>query len=207
MWNGYGRVDRRQPPFMASILDGYSAMHAYGQGVAQSALGNIAQAERAQNAFRKAKAAIPEDAILLSNNVQDMLDVGDAMLDGELQYRKRNYEQAFEDLCLAVKRDDALNYTEPWAWMHPPRHALGVSLEEQGRFDEAKDVFRADPGFRQDVQRCSQHPNSVWALKGIVECIERTGKTDELISVRQQLEFATARADISIKTACFCRSG
>ena len=59
-----------------------------------------------------------------------MLRVGEAMLDGELEYRKKNHDRAFERLRLAVSRDDALNYTEPWAWMHPPRHALGALLAE-----------------------------------------------------------------------------
>ena len=183
-----------------------AAMHAYGQGVAHSALGNISQAEAAQKAFLDAKSAIPGDAIFLSNTVQDMLAVGEAMLDGELEYRKQNYDAAFDRLRLAVARDDALNYTEPWAWMHPPRHALGALLAEQGKFDEAQDVFRADLGLSHALQRCSQHPNNIWALKGIVECMEHTGRTDELVGLRQQLEFAAARTDISIRSACFCRT-
>ena len=183
-----------------------AAMHAYGQGVAHSALGNIAQAEAAQAAFRSAASTIPNDAIFLSNTVQDMLAVGDAMLDGELEYRKQNYEVAFQSLRQAVERDDALNYTEPWAWMHPPRHALGALLAEQGRYDEAEAVFRADLGLNDQLQRCSQHPNNIWALKGIVECLERTGGVEELAGLCQQLEFATARADVSIRSACFCRT-
>lgn len=183
-----------------------SELHAYGQGVAHSALGNITEAEAAQSAFREARAAIPDEAIFLSNTVQDMLSVGDAMLDGELDYRKGNHDQAFESLRLAVARDDALNYTEPWAWMHPPRHALGALLAEQGNFEEAEAVYRADLGLTQTLQRCSQHPNNIWALTGLVECIERSGETEELVTLRQQLEFASARADVAIDTACFCRS-
>ena len=183
-----------------------AAMRAYGQGVAHSALGNIAQAEAAQATFRSAASTIPNDAIFLSNTVQDMLAVGDAMLDGELEYRKQNHEVAFQSLRQAVERDDALNYTEPWAWMHPPRHALGALLAEQGRYDEAEAVFRADLGLNDQLQRCSQHPNNIWALKGIVECLERTGGVEELAGLRQQLEFATARADVSIMSACFCRT-
>ncbi len=32
----------------------------------------------------------------------------------------------------AVELDDNLSYTEPWAWMHPPRHALAALLLDQG---------------------------------------------------------------------------
>ena len=227
----------RSAPFMASILDGYSAMtthvlvrfgrwddliakpepqerslrpietamHAYGQGVAHAALGRIEEAEAARDAFEQATAAIPEDAIFLSNTVRDMLRIGAAMLDGELEYRKRNYDRAFASLRLAVSRDDALNYTEPWAWMHPPRHALGALLAGQGMFSEAEAVFRADLGYDASLPRCCQHPDNVWALQGLVECVDHAGDANELSLLRQRLEFAKARADIPIETSCFCR--
>ena len=224
-------------PFMASILDGYSAMcthvpvrfgrwheliglrtpdtdsrqpigvamHAYGQAVAHAALGHMEEAEAAQCAFDEATAAIPEDAIFLSNTVRDMLRVGAAMLDGELEYRKRNYDRAFASLPLAVSRDDALNYTEPWAWMHPPRHALGALLAEQGMFREAEAVYRADLGYDRSLPRCCQHPDNVWALQGLVECVQQAGDANEHRLLRQRLEFAKARADVPIDSSCFCR--
>ena len=166
-------------PFMASILDGYSAMRThvyvrfgkwreliedrlpetpertpirvamnrYGKGVAYSALGDIDKAETARAEFQGLLETIPEDAIFLSNQVRDILRVGEAMLEGELEYRKRNYERAFNALRLAVERDDNLNFTEPWAWMHPPRHALGALLAQQGRYEEAETVYRTDLGL------------------------------------------------------------
>ena len=182
------------------------AMHAYGQGVANAALGDIDAAETARAAFEKAAAAIPEDAIFLSNTVRDMLRVGEAMLDGELEYRKGDHDRAFASLRLAVSRDDSLNYTEPWAWMHPPRHALGALLAERGLFREAEAVFRADLGYSRDLPRCCQHPDNVWALQGLVECVEKKGDANELRLLRQRLDFAKARADIPIGSACFCRN-
>ena len=227
----------RSAPFMASILDGYSAMcthvlvrfghwqdliasslpqerslrpietamHAYGQGVAHAALGHIEEAEAARDAFDEAAAVIPKDAIFLSNTVRDMLRIGEAMLDGELEYRKKNYDRAFASLRLAVSRDDGLNYTEPWAWMHPSRHALGALLAEQGMFSEAEAVFRADLGYDASLPRCCQHPDNVWALQGLVECVEHAGDANELRLLRQRLAFAKARADVPIETSCFCR--
>lgn len=227
-------------PFMASILDGYSAMrthvlvrfgrwqdlvalpapgvpelrpigtamHAYGQGVAHAALGHIEEAEAARVTFNEALDAIPPDAIFLSNTLHSMLGVGAAMLDGELEYRKGNFDHAFASLRLAVARDDGLNYTEPWAWMHPPRHALGALLAEQGQFDEAERVFRADLGYDHTIPRCCQHPDNVWALQGLVECVAQTGETGETSEYRllnQRLAFAKARADVAIDSACFCR--
>lgn len=192
-------------PRESSLRPIETAMHAYGQGVAHAALGHIEEAEAARAAFDKAAAAIPENAIFLSNTVRDMLRIGEAMLDGELEYRKGNYDRAFDSLRLAVSRDDALNYTEPWAWMHPPRHALGALLAEQGMFEEAEAVFRADLGYDGSLPRCCQHPDNVWALQGLVECVEHAGDANELRLLRQRLEFAKARADIPIETSCFCR--
>ena len=48
----------------------------------------------------------------------------------ELEYRCGNYNLAFEKLREAIKRDDALHYTEPRGWMLPTRHSYGaLSLE------------------------------------------------------------------------------
>ncbi len=226
-------------PFMAAILDGYSAMrthvqvrfgkwrelvaepapdnpeltpirvamHAYGQGVAHSALGHIAEAEEAQHRLARAISNIPADAIFLSNPIIDMLAVGEAMLEGELEYRKRNYDAAFKALRLAAERDDNLAYTEPWAWMHPPRHALGALLAEQGRLAEAEAVYRADLGLTDEVARCTQHPDNVWALNGLLECLTARGAEGEGALVAQKLGIAQARTDIPVTAACCCRGG
>lgn len=229
-------LDRRRP-FMASILDGYSAMrthvlvrfgkwrqlteeaapphpeltpmrvamHAYGKGVANAALGRIAAAEAARIEFADALGAIGAESIFLSNATRDILGVAEAMLDGELEYRKGDYDRAFAALRLAVERDDDLNYTEPWAWMHPPRHALGALLAEQGRFAEAEIAYREDLGLVPGVARCCQHPDNIWALTGLLECVERDGRTGEAAHLSQRLVLARARADIRVEAACCCR--
>ena len=126
------------------------------------------------------------------------------MLEGELQYRKQRYDAAFASLRLAVSRDDALNYTEPWAWMHPPRHALGALLAEQGQFNEAETVFRADLGYDKTIPRCCQHPDNVWALQGLAECVAHLGNAQDYPLLDKKLQAAKARADVSIASACFC---
>lgn len=183
-----------------------AAMHAYGQGVAHAARGEIAEAEAAEAAFAKARARIPKEMIFLSNPVHAMLGVGAAMLAGELAYRRGAYAPAFAALREAVARDDALNYTEPWAWMHPPRHALGALLAEQGRWAEAEAVFRADLGYDQGLARCSRHPDNVWALHGLLECVSARGKNDEATCLAQRLRLAQARTDSPIRAACACRT-
>jgi tetratricopeptide (TPR) repeat protein len=226
-------------PFMATILDGYSAMrthvqvrfgqwqaliaepapespgltpiraamHAYGHGVANAALGRVREAEAAHRRFDAAMADIAADAVFLSNPVTRMLAVGEAMLEGEIEYRKGNHPEAFRALRLAVERDDSLSYTEPWAWMHPPRHALGALLAEQGEFAEAEDVFRADLGLNNHVARCTQHLDNVWALSGLMECLDHKGTNGERAMVARRLLLAQARTDRPVVSACCCRGG
>ena len=182
-----------------------AAMHAYGQGVAFAALGDISSAESAKTRFRVLVESLPAELVLLSNLAQDVLAVGSSMLEGELEYRKRNFEAAFAALRAAVYRDDHLNYTEPWAWMHPPRHALGALLLEQAHYEEAETVYREDLGYIRSIPRCMQHPDNVWSLHGLLECVRRRGAHDEAGLLEQRLELALARADVDITSSCFCR--
>jgi hypothetical protein len=128
------------------------------------------------------------------------------MLDGELEYRKRNYDIAYAHLRRAVELDDTLEYSEPWPWMHPPRHALGALLLEQGHMAEAEAVYRADLGFDATVSRSCQHPDNVWSLHGLAECLKRAGNTAEHAMIRQRLDLALARTDVPIRASCLCRT-
>jgi catechol-2,3-dioxygenase len=90
---------------------------------------------------------VPATHLYFNNTARAILAVGAEMLDGELEYRKRNFDIAYAHLRRAVDLDDHLEYSEPWPWMHPPRHALGALLLEQGHMAEAEAVYRADLGF------------------------------------------------------------
>jgi len=127
------------------------------------------------------------------------------MLLGELEYHKGSHETAFEHLREAVERSDSLHYSEPWPWMHPPRHALGALLMEQGQHTEAEKVYREDLGLSDTVLRCAQHPNNVWALHGLVECLTNRGETEESGNFTTLLESAIAKADFTVTSSCCCR--
>lgn len=127
------------------------------------------------------------------------------MLKGELEYRKGNYEQAFGHLRKSVELDDRLPYDEPWGWMQPARHALGALLLQQGHIAKAESVYKDDLGLNTTLSRASQHPDNVWSLHGLVECLERQGKHQEATAARARLDLAKARADVSIEASCYCR--
>jgi hypothetical protein len=122
-----------------------------------------------------------------------------------VEYHKGNYDVAYEHLRESVRRCDDLDYSEPWPWMHPPRHALGALLMEQGHYEEAEDVYRADLGLTDVVPRCAQHRNNVWALHGLVECLKHRRENTETVSLQVQLKTAMAKTDLPITSSCCCR--
>lgn len=184
-----------------------TAMLHYGKGVAYAAKGDIENALKEREALGSAIERIPSTRICgdFPNRSNVVLKVGLAMLDGEVEYRKGNYELAFKHLETAIERDDALTYAEPWPWMQPTRHAYAALLMEQGRIEEATDAYRADLGFDDTLPRARQHPNNVWALHGYHECLTRLGKHSEAGIVVQQLRIAQAVADVTVKASCYCR--
>lgn len=184
-----------------------TAMLHYAKGVAFSATGRVAEAEHERGQFREAAALVPDSRTLFNNTCPDILGVASAMLDGELEYRRGNFGEAFRALEESIALDDCLPYDEPWGWMQPTRHAYGALLLEQGRVEEAEAVYRADLGLDESLPRSSQHPGNVWSLAGYLECLERLGKEEPASIIRQQLRIAAAHADVPVESSCFCRVG
>jgi len=181
-------------------------MHHYARGIAYATLQNPEAADRERTLFRDAFSRLPADLKFLSNFAHTTLAVAEAMLDGEVEYHRGHHDAAFAHLREAVRRDDNLNYTEPWAWMHPPRHALAALLMEQAHYDEAEAVYRDDLGLSGRIQRCAQHPDNVWALHGLVECLQRRGETAALPALQAKLAAALAAVDVPVTSSCMCRT-
>ena len=182
-----------------------TAMTYYAKGVALAATGDIPGAEEQQRLFKAAIRKVPESRTLFNNKCTDILAVAEAMLAGELEYRKQNYEAAFQHLRESIFLDDTLPYDEPWGWMQPTRHAYGALLLEQGRVEEAAKVYAADLGFDTTAPRARQHPDNVWGLHGYHECLVKLGRTAEALVIEQRLRLAMAYADVPIKSSCYCR--
>ena len=86
-----------------------------------------------------------------------------------------------------------------------PRHAYGALLLEQDRVEEAEIVYAEDLGYDRAIPRSSWHPGNVWSLHGYHECLVRLGKPEPARIVKQQLDVAVARADVPIRSSCFCQ--
>ena len=183
------------------------AMTHYAKGVAHAALGDVPAAEAEQTLFRAAAKRVPEKRSLHNVYCVDLLAVAEAMLKGEIAYRRGEFDPAFAHLRAAIALEDDLPYDEPWGWMQPVRHALGALLLEQGRAEEAEAVYREDLGLAGALPRAQIHPDNVWALRGLLDCLDRRGEIAEAALIRQRVTIAAARADLPVSVSCFCARG
>lgn len=186
----------------------------YARGVAYASMGMVPEAESEQVLFKEALQNPALAGRVLHNNLmyQDpsegpcILLVNDAILDGEIEYRRQylakekgqdaDFTVAFDHLRRGVDLSLNLAYNEPWGQMQPVRHILGALLLEQGEVEEAEAVYRADIDLWKD---------NMWGLLGLKLCLEARGDTSgELEKVTSQFEERSSRADIIPAKTCFC---
>lgn len=185
-----------EEPEPAEYLPVSRSIWHYARAIAYAATDRVEEAEEERELFNEVAATVPDTSFLFQNASQHILEVAAAMIDGEIAYRRGDYDEAFDYLREAVRLDDALNYDEPWGWMQPARHALGALLAEQGRHEESEAVFR------EDLRR---HPNNPWALHGLAEALREQGRRDEAEKYTGEFQAACSRADVAIDRSCFCR--
>jgi tetratricopeptide (TPR) repeat protein len=202
MWK---EIIERALPDDPELYSVTTAMAHYAKGVAYAATGHIHEAESQRELYHEAAKRVPDTRLDFPNKCTDTLPIATAMLDGEIAYRHGNYTEAFEHLRRSVDLDDGLEYSEPWNWMQPARHAYAALLLEQDHVEEAAAVYRADLGLDDSVIRARQHLNNVWALQGYHECLVRLGREDEARDIWPQLKVAVALADVPVTSSCFCR--
>ena len=174
----------------------------YARAIAYAVTGRIKEAKEEQAKFCDAlnnKALVGR---LQHNNIMHdaekhngVLDVAEAVLNGELEYYQGNFQEAFKHLRLAVQRDSNLLYDEPWGWMMPARHVLGALLVEQGEVAEAEIIYRED---------LKQYKDNLWSLLGLYQALKQQGKTEEAELVQAAFQKASARADVKIQASCLC---
>jgi hypothetical protein len=50
-------------------------------------------------------------------------------------------------------------------------------------------------GLGGTLPRAQIHPDNLWALRGLLDCLQRRGEVAEAALIRQRMDFAAARAD------------
>jgi len=193
MWEDI--ISKQKPPEDLYLT---TAFWHYGRTVAFAALGRVKEASTEMELLREAYEMVPDSRLIGNNPGKTVLDIGLLMAEGELEYRKGNYNIAFDLLRSAVEGDDTLRYDEPWGWMMPVRHALGALLLEQEKYAEAEKVYLKD---------LELHPGNGWALKGLSTVYQKTGRTEEANHVETLFRKAWSNSDIALKASCFCSKG
>jgi hypothetical protein len=105
MWENILQLDLPQDPKLYCVT---MATNHYAKGVAWAATGNLERAERERSLFLSAVKHVPCTHQDFPNKCVDILAVGAAMLDGEIEYRRGNFDAAFESLRKSIILDDGL---------------------------------------------------------------------------------------------------
>jgi len=185
------------PEFAPELTISNCVRH-YARGVSLVALGRLEQAAAELEAFDALRAKIEDTRTIGNNNAKTVLAVPHFLLRGELAFRRGETDAALEHLREAVRLQDLLAYDEAPDWMMPSRHPLAAALLEVQRFEEAAAVLRDD---------LRQYPNNGWALFGLERALAGLGRAEEAQNVAAQFQGAWSKADISLRSPCFCQPG
>jgi len=182
----------QEPPEMFPIA---RALWRYDRAVAFAGTGHVTEARQTQKEFRAATKKVPEAALFGNNKAADLLALADDMLEGEILLREMKTKVAIAALERAVKKEDALRYSEPPEWVVPVRHALGAALLHDGKAAAAERVYRDD---------LRRWPDNGWALYGLAKSLTAQGKRDEAARIQVRFEIVWKRADVKIPSSCYC---
>ena len=200
-----------------NVFPGTICAQHYARGVAFASKGLVPEAEAEQVKFKEAlKNPALAGRVLHNNKIYQnpeegpcILLVNDAILDGEIEYRRQflakaaghpsDFTAAFAHIRRGVDLSLNLAYNEPWGQAQPVRHILGALLLEQGHVEEAEAVYRADIKLWKD---------NMWGLLGLKLCLDARGDTSgELAKVSALYAERSSRADVVPAKTCFCAQG
>ena len=154
-----------EPAFPDFVPISRSLQH-YARGVAFAATGHMPEAEQELAAFLEARKKVAKEATFGNNNGNDVLDVAEHVLKGELAFRAGRRDEGIALLREGVAREDKLRYDEPPDWIQPVRHPLGAALLAAGDLDGAEMAFR---------ESLARTPNNGWSLYGLSEVYKKRG--------------------------------
>jgi hypothetical protein len=201
----------------------------YAQALSHANTDSLTEALESQASFAASLRRVPASRTLFNNKCTDILAVADAMLHAEIVFRTGDISESFAFFDRAVTLCDSLPYDEPWGWMQPPRHAYGALMLERaddllarGPSDAdrreverlvraAAELYESDLGLNGKLPRVQRHPKNIWALRGLVECLDRCEGLEDGAGrersekVREMLRRAELGADVEVKASCACR--
>jgi tetratricopeptide (TPR) repeat protein len=192
----FGRWDEilaePEPPSFLPITTAVWRAH---RAIACAAKKDFAGAEREHEAFREAKAALPEESVFGDDPTHRILEVSDHFIAGEIALQREDWDTAAEMLERAVVVEDELSYGEPPQWLQPTRHTLGAVYLKAGRPADAERVYRED---------LAKWRGNGWSLYGLSRALDAQGRPEEASLVRAEHHAAWAEADAPTTTSCVC---
>jgi tetratricopeptide (TPR) repeat protein len=192
----FGRWDAilaEEPP--PSFLPITTAIWRAHRAIAYAAKKDFANACREEEEFRRAKAALPEEHLAITDLTHTILDVSEYFIAGEIALQQDRWEEAAKLLEDGARIEDSLSYGEPPQWLQPIRHTLGAVYLKSQHYEQAERVYRED---------LAKWPNNGWSLFGLSRALELQGSKNESDAVKRQYDRAWSRADEQIDTSCKC---
>jgi len=185
----------RSPAPAADLLYPNGAWH-YARGLAFARTQRLPEArtELAQLAAIASRDTLIQVTIGEINTMKHVLEVAQAVLEGEIAASAGDHATAIAALQRAVKLEDALNYDEPADWYFPVRLVLGAVLLAAGQPVEAEVVYRED---------LVHYPESGWSLFGLAQSLEAQKRLEDAAAVRRRFEKAWAHADVKLTASRF----
>ena len=162
--------------------------------------------ERSQ--IEAALARVPPSRYVFNNTCLDILTIAAGNDEG----RGRIPEgQLRPSLCAPPRRGRTRRqspYDEPWGLDAADATCAGRPSTRAMPLEEAEEVYRADLGLDETMPRACLHPENLWSLHGLHECLMRTGRTMRQGRImKQRLDLAAAlsrRADQGLKRSAGC---
>ncbi|MEQ8858826.1 MAG: hypothetical protein RIC56_09275 [Pseudomonadales bacterium] len=177
----------------ADLLYARGVWH-YARGRALLGKGDLdgAAEESARIAALRADPGMDEMIFFERDRGDDLLAVGELVLNGEIDAARGDLDAAIAQLEDAVVREDALPYNEPPNWYYPARHSLGALQLAAGDPAAAEATYRADLAIM---------PENGWALVGLEQALRAQGKTEAADAARDRFELAWQHADVDISSS------
>ena len=187
-----GRFDEalKEPP-AAGDAGMAAGVREYGRGVALARTAQPSAARDAAAALKRIVDAPPAAGQKRDEFQATALAVLSAQLQGEIEAASGNVDAMNASLQRAAELEDALEANEPPILGAGSRIVLGDALLRAGRWADAEAAFRAD---------LKAQPGNGWALRGLLNAVERQSRSAEAASVRSQYERTWVRADAALRT-------
>jgi hypothetical protein len=166
----------------------------YARGRALLGKGDIdgAEAEAAKLKALRADPAMAAVTFFDRGKGDDLLAVGDLVLDAEIAAARGSHAEAIAALEQAVVLEDALPYTEPPDWYYPARHSLGAIQLAAGDATGAEQTYREDLAIM---------PENGWALIGLEQALRAQGRDEDADAAQSRFDTAWQHADVEINAS------